>query len=156
MNGRVFRKQEFIDLLGQFRNVYEMSCKSMVDIADTEFDVVLMDAYNHVCRYFTSTITKTFWQSQCQISFWYVTLFSVKFYFEVYEINVAHSDVAFLFFAEYIKLTTSLFTIHMCEFEIQMSVFDMKLFLFKLFYINENNILKIHRVVVEFELLVLW
>jgi hypothetical protein len=48
MNGRVFRKQEFIDLLGQFRNVYEMSCKSMVDIADTEFDVVLMDAYNHV------------------------------------------------------------------------------------------------------------
>jgi hypothetical protein len=60
MNGRVFRKQEFIDLLSQFRNVYEMSCKSMVDIADTEFDVVLMDAYNHVCRYFTSTITKTF------------------------------------------------------------------------------------------------
>jgi hypothetical protein len=48
MNGRVFRKQEFIDLLSQFRNVYEMSCKSMVDIADTEFDVVLMDAYNHV------------------------------------------------------------------------------------------------------------
>ena len=74
----------------------------------------------------------------------------------MYEINVAHSDVAFLFFAEYIKLTTSLFTIHMCEFEIQMSVFDMKLFLFKLFYINENNILKIQRVVVEFELLVLW
>jgi hypothetical protein len=48
MNGRVFRKQEFIDLLSQFRNVYEMSCKSMVDIADTEFDVVFNYVTNRV------------------------------------------------------------------------------------------------------------
>jgi hypothetical protein len=67
-----------------------------------------------------------------------------------------HISISVSFFAEYIKLKTSLFTIHMCEFEIQMSVFDMKLFLFKLFYINEKNILKIQRVVVAFELLVLW
>ena len=56
-------------------------------ITSTEFDVVLMDAYNHMWRYFSSPIN-TFWQSLCQISFWYVTFFSVKFYFEVYEINL--------------------------------------------------------------------
>jgi hypothetical protein len=44
MSGREFRKKEFMDLLGQCRDVYELSCKSMVVITGTEFDVVLTDA----------------------------------------------------------------------------------------------------------------
>ena len=58
MSDREFRKQEFMDLLSHFRDVYKLSCKTMVVIKGAEFAVVLMEACNHVCRYFTSVINR--------------------------------------------------------------------------------------------------
>jgi hypothetical protein len=48
-----------MDLLSHFRDVYTLSCKTMVVITGAEFAVVLMEACNHVCRYFTSVINRS-------------------------------------------------------------------------------------------------
>ena len=45
-----------MNLLSHCRDVYKLSCKSMVVLTGAEFAVVLMNACNHVCRYFTSVI----------------------------------------------------------------------------------------------------
>jgi hypothetical protein len=47
-----------MDLLSHCRDVYKLSCKSMVVITGAEFAVVLMNACNHVCRYVTSVINR--------------------------------------------------------------------------------------------------
>ena len=45
-----------MNLLSHCRDVYKLSCKSMVVLTGAEFAVVLMNACNNVCRYFTSVI----------------------------------------------------------------------------------------------------
>ena len=47
-----------MNLLSHCRDVYKLSCKSMVVLTGAEFAVVLMNACNHVCRYFTSVINR--------------------------------------------------------------------------------------------------
>jgi hypothetical protein len=64
--------------------------------------------------------------------------------------SLTHSDIS-------IKLHISLFTIYIYKLILQMSVCDMKIFLYKLwFFAWMKNILKMQRVVVTFELLVIW
>jgi hypothetical protein len=76
------------------RNQRNRNCKSIVVIMGTEFDAV--------CRYFSSEYPETYWHLLCQISSSYVIFFSVKFYFEVNEINVKFYHVAFLFSEKHI------------------------------------------------------
>ena len=47
-----------MDLWSHFRDVYKLSCKTMVVITGAEFAVVLMEVCDHVCRYFTSVINR--------------------------------------------------------------------------------------------------